>query len=495
MDNPFDLECGWQPADAIATATPSTAPYPPGSEAESASQAYANSALSDHAFDKPAPLSADAFTRAALAGYDHALFLPTAGHGVDESAPAPAAAAGNADADADGAIDPALQRRPSDLAPTEVDFAPDRAGDAGSGSDAARGTLKPHEVGKRKQNIACDVCRAKKVACRRTSVHERCGQCAAKGIECTSAFVEQLLAKPRVRRVLDTESGAKRRKLAELTGAGVTRRASGSGVGSGVGGTAQADWEGSLEQDVADVLADGSLHLLADLAPSQTRRGSGGGGSHAAQRPTLSTPAQAGPSRSSREKQDDLLRYLFCPTPVTSAGLWSDAAAMGLARDGQSDLWEEMDGRVWDEPASVAQLALWTAGAAAIHRLAADCLETFLAIVATRLSDMIDGVALHARYLDPTLDPLPTALLSVMLAWGAKFSAHTMIERDRAADAARGEGPARSRIAQLLVLRAREVVEASKAHRVASFDNAQALMLLEMLSMPCRGVDDRKRSI
>lgn len=66
------------------------------------------------------------------------------------------------------------------------------------------------EGASRKQNVACDPCRAKKIKCKRTTIDEsvsvsyltigpgayqQCPQCVAKQLECTSFYVEQLLAK------------------------------------------------------------------------------------------------------------------------------------------------------------------------------------------------------------------------------------------------------------------------------------------------------------
>lgn len=66
--------------------------------------------------------------------------------------------------------------------------------------------------GSRKQNVACDACRAKKIRCQRTTLIDRvshesrlrlysclnqCAQCAAKDSACTSRYIELLRAKGR----------------------------------------------------------------------------------------------------------------------------------------------------------------------------------------------------------------------------------------------------------------------------------------------------------
>lgn len=76
---------------------------------------------------------------------------------------------------------------------------------------------------------------------------------------------------------------------------------------------------------------------------------------------------------------------------------------------------------------------------------------------------------------------LPHALLAVVLAFSARFTENGTFLADRDEVSGREPEPGRSRMAQLLVIRAREVVEATKAFRVATLANAQALMILEGL--------------
>jgi len=77
--------------------------------------------------------------------------------------------------------------------------------------------------------------------------------------------------------------------------------------------------------------------------------------------------------------------------------------------------------------------------------------------------------------LDPTILPLPHALLATVIAWGAKFSEHPLLVHDRETNAGR------SRICRILTRRAREVSEGEKIHRLPSFDNVIIALLLEPL--------------
>lgn len=77
--------------------------------------------------------------------------------------------------------------------------------------------------------------------------------------------------------------------------------------------------------------------------------------------------------------------------------------------------------------------------------------------------------------LDPTILPLPHALLATVIAWGAKFSEHPLLVHDRETNAGR------SRICRILSRRAREVSEGEKIHRLPTYDNVIIALLLEPL--------------
>ncbi|KLT46287.1 hypothetical protein CC85DRAFT_59374 [Cutaneotrichosporon oleaginosum] len=182
--------------------------------------------------------------------------------------------------------------------------------------------------------------------------------------------------------------------------------------------------------------------------------------------------------------QADLLRYLFSPTPVLHHDWrYSDAASLEQARLKACDLWEEQNGAVWEETPSAAHLGLWAAGEVELERVAQDLIDTFFQVVHSRLP-ILEEPEFRTLYLDPDAamgGPLSPALLAVVLAFGARFTEHATFVADREEISGREGDPGRSRMTQLLVIRAREIVEASKAFRVATLVNAQTLMILEGL--------------
>jgi hypothetical protein len=65
------------------------------------------------------------------------------------------------------------------------------------------------------------------------------------------------------------------------------------------------------------------------------------------------------------------------------------------------------------------------------------------------------------------------SLVAVVIAWGAKFSEHPLLVRDRA----RNNG--QSAIARTLIIRTRELAEDLKVHRVPSADHVVTALLIE----------------
>ncbi len=115
--------------------------------------------------------------------------------------------------------------------------------------------------------------------------------------------------------------------------------------------------------------------------------------------------------------------------------------------------------------------------------VAHDLVETFFQVVHSRLR-ILDEAHFKTKYRDPEAaigGALSHALLAVVLAYGARFTENAVFLADREEVSGREAEPGRSRMAQLLIIRAREVVEATKAFRVATLAHAQALMILEGL--------------
>ncbi|KAF8527530.1 hypothetical protein BU17DRAFT_39547 [Hysterangium stoloniferum] len=78
----------------------------------------------------------------------------------------------------------------------------------------------------------------------------------------------------------------------------------------------------------------------------------------------------------------------------------------------------------------------------------------------------------------PQQSVVSPSILAAVLAWGAKFSEHPLIVEDRAADVS---GTQRSRLARSLIKKAWEIAEAEKAHTFPTPDNVVACLLLDGL--------------
>lgn len=71
--------------------------------------------------------------------------------------------------------------------------------------------------------------------------------------------------------------------------------------------------------------------------------------------------------------------------------------------------------------------------------------------------------------------PLHPAIVAAVLAWGAKFSEHSLLVADRLKNGGQGWLP------KVLIDRARDVAEALKVHRIPSPDHVLIGLLLEPL--------------
>lgn len=120
-------------------------------------------------------------------------------------------------------------------------------------------------------------------------------------------------------------------------------------------------------------------------------------------------------------------------------------------------------------------------------------METYFQIVHIRLP-VLDPGHFKSRFRQPTTHPdgpPPHILLAIVLTFGALFSDHRAIVEDREecsiamqselVDGQRRGVRKRSRLVQMMMLRAREVAEVNKAFRVPSVENIQASLLLDAL--------------
>ncbi|KAH9161152.1 hypothetical protein EDB89DRAFT_2032283 [Lactarius sanguifluus] len=79
-------------------------------------------------------------------------------------------------------------------------------------------------------------------------------------------------------------------------------------------------------------------------------------------------------------------------------------------------------------------------------------------------------------------EPLHPALMATVIAWGAKFSEHPLLVADRLNSTTR-----QSSLAKTLIIRAREVAEALKVHRVPAAEHVVIALLIEPLQSRFRG--------
>ncbi|KAI6122479.1 hypothetical protein EDD16DRAFT_764512 [Pisolithus croceorrhizus] len=116
---------------------------------------------------------------------------------------------------------------------------------------------------------------------------------------------------------------------------------------------------------------------------------------------------------------------------------------------------------------------------------AVDLVEVYFQIVHTRLP-LLDPSQFRSRLNfhtgSPRLllgskqeDPLHPALIATVLAWGAKFSEHPLLVADR------NQNKGQSLLAKALVDRCRELAESTKVHRIPHEDHVVIALLIEPL--------------
>ncbi|KIS00878.1 hypothetical protein L804_02301 [Cryptococcus deuterogattii 2001/935-1] len=386
----------------------------------------------------------------------------------------------------------------------------------------------------RKQNIACDQCRSRKTRCLRGDKKDVCEQCKSKGIECTSSYIEALAEKrkkadeeqpgnfrrkkrrksnsqtqpppvslssalcpvhPELERRTSNESGnSKASSASHMDHSDIPSPAMGM-ASSIAGDETDADKLHRVQaaqhvRENALAIAD-SLHLLENLTSAQ-------GSSLNLPLPLALSlpnhpPPQPPPPLTPGEKQHGLIRYLLSPYPILSTVLgYSDVASIESCKQGQSDLWEEMGGKVWEEEPSEAHKSLT---ADELTKLADDLIDSYFSVAHIR-NPCYDPPTFRARLCTPNTHPqgpIPHPILATALAWGARFSDHPVVQQDRNECSQRlsggeengvrekGRGRKRSRLVQMAVIRAREVCEICRIWRIPNIDNVKALVNLEGL--------------
>ncbi|KAL1950745.1 hypothetical protein VTO73DRAFT_5869 [Trametes versicolor] len=330
-----------------------------------------------------------------------------------------------------------------------------------------------HELAKtlpppRKQNTACDACRARKVKCNQVPGQDKCQHCLSKNYPCTHLIQQATTEKKR------NAAAAKRPRT-------LSASSSSSQPSSSRPGPAE--------------------HMAASALP---------GTAHAYQAPGSNFPQQGQfpPAHviTIDTQTRDLLTFIFSP-PDPSPG---NGFTNGLAHI-----------RISGSP-SPSAYADWGALA---HRLneenfriefALDLVEVFFQIVHTRLpllnpaqfrsrlhyslyatgsqngstspsTPTANTVAQQQRTRNsssplggqsaqyPPQRPLHPALVATVIAWGAKFSEHPLFIADRHRN---GD---QSAFAKVLINRARDLAEDMKVHRIPNADHVVIALLIEPL--------------
>ncbi|KAL5512814.1 hypothetical protein ACEPAG_3080 [Sanghuangporus baumii] len=289
-----------------------------------------------------------------------------------------------------------------------------------------------HELAKtlpppRRQNVACDACRTRKVRCTQLPGQDKCQHCISKNYPCTHYVQQQTSEKKR-------GAGANRRTRTSSTNA---RR-----------------WLLALLTNTKNSPPPG------DSSPSSQ------GNKPYGTQYSLSLPYQLPNSRASPHiATTQLLAYLFSPEGPTDPASFS---ASNRGRSPTYNEWGEMSKRLESEAFRI--------------EFALDLVEVFFQICHTRLP-LLNPEQFRSRLkyaLSPgpktaSEKPLHPALLATVIAWGAKFSEHPLLIADR-----QGAG-GQSRLARMLVMRAREVAEAEKVHRISTVDHIVIALLIEPL--------------
>ncbi|WVW82869.1 hypothetical protein I302_104881 [Kwoniella bestiolae CBS 10118] len=358
----------------------------------------------------------------------------------------------------------------------------------------------------RKQNLACDSCRRRKVRCLRTDKTQICQQCNYKGEECTNTYIDSLAQakgkKSRKSSNEDVSSTSKKRtkKSNEHEYQNQPEKSMEDGrdpfLPADDAGRRDSTQTAVSRYDPGETSRQGSISMTrnnsidsfrvpSQATPSQT--------SHSLPSETFLPRLSTTDSHSANIQlpptadflQQNMLKYLFSPTAITHLEYeYNDVSSISLCKEGKSDLWEEQDGNVWYEQPSEAHKSL---DEETMKDLVDDLIDTFFSIVQPRYTNL-DATLFKDRYSSPLTHPsgpLPHAFLAIVLAYGARFSDHPIIHSDREECSSR-DGKSlkprqRSRMISLMVIRTREIAERNKVYRIPSLENANACFFMEHL--------------
>ncbi|KAI9465043.1 hypothetical protein BJY52DRAFT_1114446 [Lactarius psammicola] len=291
-----------------------------------------------------------------------------------------------------------------------------------------------HELAKtlpppRKQNIACDACRQRKVKCHQLPGQPKCQHCIVKNYPCTHHAQQATSERKRI-------STVNRRPRAYTTT--------------------------NPQQRSSDVTSRTYLTSPSTPSPQST--------------PFRYPPATFGPPVRRNTSFTDLLAYLLsppdeingldgCPLPPYRLNPWKD--------------WGELAYKLEDEHFRI--------------EFALDLVEVYFQVVHARLPflnpthfrarlnvNVPQYASIYAN--NPSAsgasaeESLHPALMATVIAWGAKFSEHPLLVADRVNSSSRQSG-----LAKTLIIRSREVAEALKVHRVPAAEHVVIALLIEPL--------------
>ncbi|WWD09924.1 hypothetical protein V865_008054 [Kwoniella europaea PYCC6329] len=356
----------------------------------------------------------------------------------------------------------------------------------------------------RKQNLACDSCRRRKVRCLRTDKTQICQQCNNKGEECTNNYIDSLAQsktkKSRKSSNEDVSSTAKKRIKGNQPDESQSQISKDDthvmNIQEDGAGRRDSTHSTLSKYEIGETSRQGSLSMMRNNSmeslhiPSQLSSVQAIPSSLPEQPPFNLFPIKLYSTEmplpvTSEASQQAMLRYLFSPAAITTSEHgYDDLSSISLCREGQSDLWEEQDGKVWYEEPSDAHKSL---NEESMKDLIDDLIETFFSIVQPRYT-MLDSTIFKARYASPSTHPLGAishTFLAIVLTYGARFSDHPIIQSDREECSSRDgdslKARQRSRLVGLMVIRARAIAEHSRIYRIPSLENANSCLFLEHL--------------
>ncbi|KAG9024323.1 hypothetical protein FRB95_011644 [Tulasnella sp. JGI-2019a] len=306
----------------------------------------------------------------------------------------------------------------------------------------------------RRQNTACDACRSRKVKCNQVPGQDKCQHCLSKNYPCTH-YVQQATQDRK-------RSGTSSSKPKSRTLSDAPRRSPTSPTHSP------------------------TVNGISGPSP-MTPTGPGSGSALAL---SVSPPVTPTGSPSTHNTTLQLLHWLFSPSenvpPAHIGGsayqahrnvilAVGSAATSAFRRSADTPDWGEVGMMLKDE--------------AFVVKFSLDLIEVYMQICHTR-QPILDPVDFRTRFklsLPPhlrppdtphqsvfaPLEPLPPALLAVVIAWGSKFSEHPILLRDRE------ENNGRSRISRSLVAKAIEVAEGERVYRFPTTEGILTCLIIE----------------